>query len=246
VPPVEAPLVLIGRGEGRRVVSRYRRGGRRGLRVGMPAAKAEQIEKGRDGARPWHGNGDFGCGRFVQHGLGDNQAARLPRLPFSTCASAIGYVNPKYITGKFSWRLWRDVRSFSAVQGGVQLDQRGESGGLSDDGGHIENLAAYSLLKRRCKVIVAINAEADPTMSFGALMILERYARMISAQPSICPGRRSALSKKVNALRRVSSRGRLRVAHQSIGSGRMDDRLWRRLRKPRMAEGIGLRVPIKP
>ncbi|MGO9234481.1 MAG: hypothetical protein ACLP4V_10560 [Methylocella sp.] len=46
------------------------------------------------------------------------------------------------------------------------------------DGGHIENLGIYSLMKRRCKVIVAIDAEADPTMSFGSLLILERYARI--------------------------------------------------------------------
>jgi hypothetical protein len=44
------------------------------------------------------------------------------------------------------------------------------------DGGHIENLGVYSLMKRRCKVIIAIDAEADPTMSFGAFLILERYA----------------------------------------------------------------------
>lgn len=29
-------------------------------------------------------------------------------------------------------------------------------------------------MKRRCKVIIAIDAEADPTMSFGAFLILER------------------------------------------------------------------------
>ncbi|WOJ90395.1 patatin-like phospholipase family protein [Methylocapsa polymorpha] len=46
------------------------------------------------------------------------------------------------------------------------------------DGGHLENLGVYSLMKRRCKVIIAIDAEADPTMSFGALLTLERYARI--------------------------------------------------------------------
>ncbi|HTV33208.1 MAG TPA: hypothetical protein VME69_08915 [Methylocella sp.] len=46
------------------------------------------------------------------------------------------------------------------------------------DGGHIENLGIYSLLKRRCKVILAVDAEADPTMSFGSLLILQRYARI--------------------------------------------------------------------
>ncbi|MGA7383774.1 MAG: patatin-like phospholipase family protein [Methylocella sp.] len=49
---------------------------------------------------------------------------------------------------------------------------------LLTDGGHIENLGVYSLLKRRCKVIIAIDAIADPAMGFGAFLTLERYARI--------------------------------------------------------------------
>ena len=30
------------------------------------------------------------------------------------------------------------------------------------DGGHVENLALYELLRRRCKFIIAIDGEADP------------------------------------------------------------------------------------
>jgi len=46
------------------------------------------------------------------------------------------------------------------------------------DGGHIENLGLYELLRRRCKLIIAIDGEADPDMSFGSLITLERYARI--------------------------------------------------------------------
>ncbi|MBV8837157.1 MAG: cell division protein, partial [Alphaproteobacteria bacterium] len=46
------------------------------------------------------------------------------------------------------------------------------------DGGHIENLGLYELLRRRCKLIIAIDAESDPDMSFAALVKLERYARI--------------------------------------------------------------------
>jgi Patatin-like phospholipase len=46
------------------------------------------------------------------------------------------------------------------------------------DGGHIENLGVYELLKRGCQLIVVVDAEADPSMSFGSLMKLERYARI--------------------------------------------------------------------
>jgi hypothetical protein len=46
------------------------------------------------------------------------------------------------------------------------------------DGGHIENLGVYELLRRRCKVIIAVDAEADASMNFSALMTLQRYARI--------------------------------------------------------------------
>ena len=46
------------------------------------------------------------------------------------------------------------------------------------DGGHIENLGIYELLRRRCKLIIAVDAEADPEMSFRALVALQRYARI--------------------------------------------------------------------
>jgi predicted acylesterase/phospholipase RssA len=46
------------------------------------------------------------------------------------------------------------------------------------DGGHLENLGIYELLRRRCKLIIAVDAEADPDMSFKSLVTLERYARI--------------------------------------------------------------------
>lgn len=46
------------------------------------------------------------------------------------------------------------------------------------DGGHIENLGLYQLLKRRCRVIMVIDAEQDPNMTFDALATAERYARI--------------------------------------------------------------------
>jgi predicted acylesterase/phospholipase RssA len=46
------------------------------------------------------------------------------------------------------------------------------------DGGHIDNLGIYELLRRRCKVIIVVDAEADPQMGFGSLNSVERYARI--------------------------------------------------------------------
>jgi hypothetical protein len=65
--------------------------------------------------------------------------------------------------------LWREAAGI--------LHARGRFVNLSD-GGHIENLGVYELLRRRCKVIVAVDAEHDPTMSCASLATLTRYARI--------------------------------------------------------------------
>lgn len=44
------------------------------------------------------------------------------------------------------------------------------------DGGHVENLGVYELLRRRCKFIIAIDGEQDPSMTFHALTNLQRMA----------------------------------------------------------------------
>lgn len=54
-------------------------------------------------------------------------------------------------------------------------DEKGAFLNISD-GGHIENLGVYELLKRRCRFIVAIDGENDPTMTFHALTNLQRLA----------------------------------------------------------------------
>jgi hypothetical protein len=46
------------------------------------------------------------------------------------------------------------------------------------DGGHIENMAVYELLRRRCKFIVSIDGEADPQCSFHGHLTLVRHAQI--------------------------------------------------------------------
>jgi hypothetical protein len=46
------------------------------------------------------------------------------------------------------------------------------------DGGHIENLGVYELLRRRCKLIVVVDAEADLAMHLPSFITLQRYARI--------------------------------------------------------------------
>ncbi len=46
------------------------------------------------------------------------------------------------------------------------------------DGGHIENLGLYELLRRRCRYIVVIDGECDPNLGCGAFMQAARYAKL--------------------------------------------------------------------
>ena len=45
------------------------------------------------------------------------------------------------------------------------------------DGGHIENLGVYELLRRKCRLIIAVDAGADPSFSFADLENLTIRAR---------------------------------------------------------------------
>ena len=64
--------------------------------------------------------------------------------------------------------LWKEIFS--------RLDERGAAVNVSD-GGHLENLGAYELLRRRCRFIFVSDAEADPGLHCGSLAALLRYAR---------------------------------------------------------------------
>lgn len=55
------------------------------------------------------------------------------------------------------------------------LNERGRFVNLSD-GGHIDNLGLYQLLRRRCRFIVAVDAGADRNSLFGDLAQLIRFA----------------------------------------------------------------------
>jgi hypothetical protein len=77
------------------------------------------------------------------------------------------------------------ARGVALVPGGpVLLPRAGEPhrrrrrARVLTDGGHLENTGAYELLRRRCKVIIASDAEEDRFVRFGGLAALVRYARL--------------------------------------------------------------------
>jgi hypothetical protein len=57
------------------------------------------------------------------------------------------------------------------------MDEKSTFVNLSD-GGHIENLGLYELLRRRCRYIVVIDGECDPKLQCGAFMQAARFAKL--------------------------------------------------------------------
>jgi hypothetical protein len=94
----------------------------------------------------------------------------------------LGYwlANPARI-GAFARRFYRLLANvgtwYFACETAGLLDERKLNVYLTD-GGHIENLGIYELLRRRCKVILAVDAEADPDMTFPSFVALQILARI--------------------------------------------------------------------
>ncbi|MCJ8510662.1 patatin-like phospholipase family protein [Rhizobium lemnae] len=87
----------------------------------------------------------------------------------------------KQILKKYPGPVFMLSEAFSRT--GIKLTKRdvtkSETGFVFlTDGGHIDNLGVYGLLRRRCKIIFAVDGEADPTMAFTSLVQLERLARI--------------------------------------------------------------------
>jgi hypothetical protein len=77
------------------------------------------------------------------------------------------------------------------------------------DGGHIENMGIYELLRRRCKFIVCVDGEADPESTFHGQLTLVRHAQIdlgIRIEPrldEIRPDPKSRFSRTHSQLFRI-------------------------------------------
>jgi Patatin-like phospholipase len=95
-----------------------------------------------------------------------NPAFWAPTGAINPDGSQAGKWSPKHRSTLFLW---------SEISG--RLYESADEVYLTD-GGHIENLGIYELLRRRCRIIVAVDAEADSAVHFPSLITLQRYARI--------------------------------------------------------------------
>ena len=80
----------------------------------------------------------------------------------------LGQGKTKKMSGPGPFCLFREMFA-------KKMDEKQRYLNLSD-GGHIENLAAYELLRRRCKFIVCVDGGMEPDMQCTDLIRMERYA----------------------------------------------------------------------
>jgi hypothetical protein len=113
-------------------------------------------------------------GAAASSNMGSNSIKALtPTLALLNVRLGYWLKNPRFVSE--TSRPERTLYLWSEISG--RLYENSDSVYLTD-GGHIENLAIYELLRRRCKVIIAVDAEADAPMNFSSLMTLQRYARI--------------------------------------------------------------------
>jgi hypothetical protein len=114
--------------------------------------------------------------------ISPNTGGHALTLTFALLNIRIGYwsKNPRYVrtpsTGYPSDSLRRHLKPFLLAEVTGRLSEEAHEVYLTD-GGHIENLGLYELLRRRVRVIVVVDAEADLAMQFPSLIRLQRYAR---------------------------------------------------------------------
>ena len=73
-----------------------------------------------------------------------------------------------------NFRVWWPTYFFKELLADINTDLKKVN---ISDGGHIENLAVYELLRRRCRLIIAVDAGADPDYAFMDLENLAVRAR---------------------------------------------------------------------
>jgi hypothetical protein len=119
-------------------------------------------------------------GAAVSSSMGANSIRPLaPTLALLNIRLGYWLRNPNRAGSPLRWLIRMfgrasDTLLWSEMTGRVYTDTSDEF--YLTDGGHIENLGIYELLRRRCRVIVCVDAEADPEMRFNSFVTLQRYA----------------------------------------------------------------------
>lgn len=125
-------------------------------------------------------------GAAVSANMGASMARRMaPTLALLNVRLGYWMANPAHLGGAAparaysrGARLAQDVLKWPMIAEMFSLLDEHARRVYLTDGGHVENLGLYELLRRRVRTIVVVDAEADPRMEFGSLVRLQRFARI--------------------------------------------------------------------
>ncbi len=119
-------------------------------------------------------------GAAFSSNMGSNSVAPLtPTLALMNVRLGYWLANPRRLAGlpeDGSGHLPRFRLAFLREMFGLLHENQPQV--YISDGGHIDNLGLIELLRRRCKLILVLDAEADGVFDFTSFMILQRHARI--------------------------------------------------------------------
>ena len=124
-----------------------------------------------------------------------------------------------FFTNRLSWRPWKEMLSqISLPIPTTDPDHKGYAASNLDirltDGGHFDNLAAYEMIRRRCRYIIICDGGADPDNRFVELASLQRLVRRdfgVEIDIDLDPLRTDAAGKSLRHL----AAGRIRYPSSS-------------------------------
>jgi hypothetical protein len=120
-------------------------------------------------------------GRWVRHPREiDRRAARLEEKrqdKKSKGTERQGELHLSRIPGPL-YLLFEAFSKSGRAVGDGSMNEKKDGFVFLTDGGHIDNTGIYELLRRRCRLIISIDAEADPDFNGAALVQVERFARI--------------------------------------------------------------------
>ncbi|MEQ1950049.1 patatin-like phospholipase family protein [Mesorhizobium yinganensis] len=143
-----------------------------------------------------------------------------PTLALLNLRLGFWLVNPRNLSPLREKRRWHELlRLYLFNEAFGRLDAQSARIYVTD-GGHIDNIGLYQLLKRRCKFIVIVDAEADPAMNFGAFCDVQRFARIdegVRISLDWWPVRDAAIERQRDKTKQVPKDADAHNQHFAIG-----------------------------
>ena len=170
--------------------------------------------------RAWGGSASAGSGRRWRCSTFASASGCATRNSCDRCRADRSTVTRGAAVDQSANSSWEDILRlylFAEAFGRLRSDS---SRIYITDGGHIDNIGLYQLLKRQCKFIIVIDAEADPGMNFAAFSDVQRFARIdegVLISLDWWPVRTAALARSADRTKQVPRDSETHKRHFAVG-----------------------------